>query len=726
MTMWCNSNWGELLQPAPLTVSLLGSIIILAASTTDFSLVSTGEAKPYIWQYALYPGSFKTCLQQMVGDGLTAYESAEKEMTTIRDLCSGLPATIADAVKIILQGSPREVELFLPNTIESALQSAKECRDAASRCEAVFQNICGLAQELMLACTNKVGTTEQKLEANQQLVEILLSQEEQDRLITEQAKETNELFKDSFTKAENDFHEAVANVPKGWDIVGMQVVENLTQFAISAGNAAIGMATIRAQAMQAGLGAVQDFAKPKGSGESGNGNAPPAPGGGGEGGGVEQPPGPGSKTLPNADSLTDPGLTEAGKIQGYVDALNQLVRGGEDYAPDWNMITGDSTKGPNSSGAVYVENALGNSKRTLTKGKPISDLLIPVVTDALRIVDSIQKIARSADSSDDNALHTYWKPMDTLVHDINGIVMQCNLILQQPATKGAGPATPQTPLTNTTSATQLAIESSKRVVDQTRGNLEASRDSYDRAATRLIESQKQLSQTISEMTSLNLTNAGLKAMLPVLKKAVGAFTTLRAQFSQLLQFFISVASLLNNVLGPNIERWAKTMENTAEIAGVTIGDLSRQLIYAQMMVPLKVSVLSQKIADSYLDVSRNFIMPAQRQIGTLMTFPTDNSPEAQEQHLRELSFAQGELKKSSEEASKKIAGLIEEDQRKFRDAIATRLTQVVNVLAPVYPAVEAPLPRQIEDIKEEHVANFDKQDKTEKNKNPMYDVSDAI
>lgn len=46
-----------------------------------------------------------------------------------------------------------------------------------------------------------------------------------------------------------------------------------------------------------------------------------------------------------------------------------------------------------------------------------------------------------------------------------------------------------------------------------------------------------------------------------------------------------------------------------------------------------------------------------------MTFPTDNSPEAQEQHLRELSFAQGELKKSSEEASKKIAGLIEEDQR---------------------------------------------------------------
>ena len=47
--------------------------------------------------------------------------------------------------------------------------------------------------------------------------------------------------------------------------------------------------------------------------------------------------------LPNADSLTDPGLAAAVKVQGYVDALNQLVCGGEDYPPNWDMITGDSS-----------------------------------------------------------------------------------------------------------------------------------------------------------------------------------------------------------------------------------------------------------------------------------------------------------------------------------------------------------------------------------------------
>lgn len=72
---------------------------------------------------------------------------------------------------------------------------------------------------------------------------------------------------------------------------------------------------------------------------------------------------------------------------------------------------------------------------------------------------------------------------------------------------------------------QLAVESARRLVDETRANLEVARDSYDKAADRLLSSQAELTKTIGEMTSLNLQNAGLKAMLPVLKQAVGAFTS---------------------------------------------------------------------------------------------------------------------------------------------------------------------------------------------------------
>jgi hypothetical protein len=35
-SIWCNNNWGSLLQPAPLSIALLGSIMVLASSTDDF------------------------------------------------------------------------------------------------------------------------------------------------------------------------------------------------------------------------------------------------------------------------------------------------------------------------------------------------------------------------------------------------------------------------------------------------------------------------------------------------------------------------------------------------------------------------------------------------------------------------------------------------------------------------------------------------------------------
>lgn len=35
-SMWCNTNWGDLLQPAPLSIALLGSLMVISSSTSDF------------------------------------------------------------------------------------------------------------------------------------------------------------------------------------------------------------------------------------------------------------------------------------------------------------------------------------------------------------------------------------------------------------------------------------------------------------------------------------------------------------------------------------------------------------------------------------------------------------------------------------------------------------------------------------------------------------------
>ncbi len=38
MTMWYSTNWIEILQPAPLSIALLGSVLCIASGTNDFSV----------------------------------------------------------------------------------------------------------------------------------------------------------------------------------------------------------------------------------------------------------------------------------------------------------------------------------------------------------------------------------------------------------------------------------------------------------------------------------------------------------------------------------------------------------------------------------------------------------------------------------------------------------------------------------------------------------------
>ncbi|KAI0804810.1 hypothetical protein BC629DRAFT_1580916 [Irpex lacteus] len=711
MTMWCNTNWGDLLQPAPLSIALLGSIMVISASTDDFSLINTDDVVPYKWQYAKVPGSFKACLMQMVNEGYTAFGTAHKSMTRIQNASSQLPDVIKTAVYTIVRGNPGEINAFLPDQIQSALDLANICASAAKESEEAFHGIQNLAGELVVACTYQVGTSEQKLAANQTQLAILDERRKSEEERVKVAKETNERMKKSFDNAEDDFHNAVKNVPTGWDLVGMQAVESLTQLAVSAGNALISSATIKQQAAMAGIGMLQHATGSDKDAKDGKG--------GQTGGGTTQPQISPQNTQPNAANITDPAVLEVNKVLQLANALQLLVSGGPNGGPDWDKIRGSGTDS-SQSGGMYVQLSLSTIKDRLDPSKPVSAQLIPIMETALTVAKGIMAVSKSAQGSEDTSLDKYKPQITTLITDSQQLVTKTNLILQQPGTVGAGPATPPTPAETSSSAAKLAVENAKFQVDQTRANLEASREAYNTATSKLLEQQEQISKTIAQLTSLSLTNAGIKAMLPVLKKAVGAFTTLQAQFSQISQFFDSVASLLADVLKPSVERWAKTMDSTAKLGGVKIGDLARQLIYTQMMLPLKVSMLSEKIATVYLEVSDRYIMPAQRQ------FSDDTSEKGRAALKASLERKQQELQKQSTDASKQISALVAADQKKFVSAIDQRLDGIKSALQNVLPAVTQPVPKEIEDVTKDHVDQYTDKRETAAKENPMYNDDDLM
>ena len=76
-------NWAEFLTPAPLTIALLGQLLLIAGEK-DFSLENQKPEKGF--QYIEHPKSFRSCLVQVSNTGWRAFNEAHKvsNMTDIR------------------------------------------------------------------------------------------------------------------------------------------------------------------------------------------------------------------------------------------------------------------------------------------------------------------------------------------------------------------------------------------------------------------------------------------------------------------------------------------------------------------------------------------------------------------------------------------------------------------------------------------------------------------
>ncbi|KAJ7753694.1 hypothetical protein B0H14DRAFT_2635573 [Mycena olivaceomarginata] len=221
-SQWCTTNWGELLQPGPLSLSLLDSILIVASSTNDFNLDRNG-APPFIWKFAQHPDSFQRGLQQMANEGFNAFGTAHTNMESIRNLSgqmSGPNRVIKTLVDLIRIGTVQDIQDHFQTSITD-LNLSQTCRDRAQNSADAFHNIMdwlslmNFDREMVLACTYAVH------------IQVLELQRSNKQTMVNEANANADMMKNSYMKAEEEFNDAVDDVPSGWDLVGMQVVESL-------------------------------------------------------------------------------------------------------------------------------------------------------------------------------------------------------------------------------------------------------------------------------------------------------------------------------------------------------------------------------------------------------------------------------------------------------------------------------------------------------------------
>jgi tetratricopeptide (TPR) repeat protein len=191
-------NWGELLAPAPIAISVLGQLILMSNHRLDFPIdknMPTGGFK-----HIKYPKSFRTTLLQISHDGYLAFLKAHNNMGKIRTYNANVPSHIKDATRYLMS----KQELYILNLLPISLGRIKEAAEQSQQ----------LSVEVVTEFTTVMNLIEETIDAvadTKDHKEIKLQKIETDLKMTEIVKQYSDDEADLLKQKENQFAKMLGN-----------------------------------------------------------------------------------------------------------------------------------------------------------------------------------------------------------------------------------------------------------------------------------------------------------------------------------------------------------------------------------------------------------------------------------------------------------------------------------------------------------------------------------
>ncbi|KAG6921961.1 hypothetical protein G0U57_004441, partial [Chelydra serpentina] len=219
------ANWEEFLMPAPISIAILGQLVFISAGQGDFSINKNPPKDGF--KHIKYPESFRACLCQVSNQGWAAFNAAHVNMDRIRLLSMSVPGRMKVFVQILFQDM-ETVNAMVPTHLKNMKSVADDCKDLAHAVEKKYSDVIYLIQELMEACLNAKKGYEDDLKDIQIALQQAQIKEKAAKEAQKLAEQYHNQVKQQIDESFNEYKEAMKAIPTGWDVVGMTIVENLT------------------------------------------------------------------------------------------------------------------------------------------------------------------------------------------------------------------------------------------------------------------------------------------------------------------------------------------------------------------------------------------------------------------------------------------------------------------------------------------------------------------
>ncbi|XP_059422997.1 uncharacterized protein LOC132157713 [Carassius carassius] len=652
------ANWEEYLTPAPLSIAILGELVFISSST-DFSINKNPPKDGY--KFIKYPDSFRACLMQVCNSGWWAFNEAHKNMDQIRLYTAQVPDYMKTAVKILFQGNDEVVKAHLPDQLENIQDIANECLELSNAAEKRFTDVINIIQELLEACVNAEHFYGEELEAVKKKLEESKLREQSAEETKKRTKKAVSTMEKELDQAHESYNAALKSLPDGWEMIGMDVVGGISQSVTVLVNGLINYATQSSIMMSLPASAIVDTA-----------------------------------SHINVQERARDVVAEINAYSKSIEILNcaqtiQQLMNVNSTADDIDWINMYDQKNKTTK-TDFTAKQFERINATLKK---ISDC--PAKTEAqvlckdgIEICNQLVKYA--ADGKCDKSTDIINKVLG-LVKLAHSFDSKSKAITNSP---GIFPKPPmmhkEENKVDRGSILQKATENARFSIEQTRAQLNKTRETYEKCLENLEKNQKELTEILVTMRNCELKKIDFNTTIKMLVKGMDAMGRVKEQWEKM------VPNIVKTSLSKTLTNFVSTSEKTQALT-YNAKLFSKDLLYTQAFQASNIASLVHMISATYTDVSSKYLMDRVSSLGKLMAMDTSKP---------EFKHERNQLQNGCDEAQKGILKLVLKNKDEYDIKSTARLERIDRELLAILPA--AP-PEEIKSIQEAVQAGFNEEDK---------------
>ncbi|XP_042202656.1 uncharacterized protein LOC103188509 [Callorhinchus milii] len=640
------SNWEEFLMPAPISVAILGELIFISAKD-DFPIDQNMPKDGY--KYIRYPQSFRACLVQVSNQGWEAFNEAHKNMDRIRLHSLTLPSHVRSSVKILMQGNKDMIHALLPKVLSNVSSSAESCLSLATSVETKFTAVIALISELLEACTNSKGAYAQSLEKVKLKVEEYKLKEVSAKEMKEMAQNQEKLMKKQMEQCQEDYKSALNSMPSGWEVIGMTVVEGMSNF-FNTINSVI-------------PAVVESFKRASRNGTH-------------------------TSTLPSPNDILKSGsiLSKGNQVLNWIILLESLVT--EDQKINMKLVIDQKTRNLNTDWPkdqlVKLRSEFEQEEESRPKQKAMK-----LINQAISVYSEFDNLKKNPEDE---------KMMSKIISQIYPVCDKArkfsSYCTAASNSSGINVKPPQMAKavseesTGRESASTAVVKNARFKVQQTTSMLKKSQEMYDKSFENLKRSNKELTEILAGMRSCELKEIDFDKTIEILMEGLEALGKVKEQWAKMISFFQMLCNLIKICL-ESVDNFVCYTEEASKHPTYSMASFMKDMIYTQAFQATNIINMVHMISNSYVEISTEFLMDEVSSLGKLIAL----DPTRKGNHFW---LERDKLHSSCDKASKGIQELILKNKEEYSRNLESRVKTINENLEAVLPPVSAEEKKMIE------------------------------